>query len=99
MMGRPVFSEGRPTIAMETFVRLTVLKARYGWGCRTLVDACPTRCICGASVGSVSQNGCVPRVHRRAFLVASPPAHLTGFGVAPANNTEVVHCCPAPAER
>src|SRR5438132_14084605 len=35
--GRLVLSEGRPTIAMETFVRLMVLKARYGWGDRTLV--------------------------------------------------------------
>jgi len=23
---------GRPTIAIETYVRLMVLKARYGWG-------------------------------------------------------------------
>jgi IS5 family transposase len=35
--GRLVLSEGRPTIAMETFVRLMVLKARYGWGYPTLV--------------------------------------------------------------
>src|SRR5216684_2355778 len=35
--GRLVLGEGRPTIAMETFVRLMVLKARYGWGYRTLV--------------------------------------------------------------
>ena len=35
--GRLVLSEGRPTIAMETFVRLMVLKQRYRWGYRTLV--------------------------------------------------------------
>jgi transposase, IS5 family len=35
--GRAVLSEGRPTIAMETFVRLMVLKQRYRWGYRTLV--------------------------------------------------------------
>src|SRR5271154_7632434 len=35
--GRLVLTEGRPTIAMETFVRLMVLKARYRWGYRTLV--------------------------------------------------------------
>jgi transposase, IS5 family len=35
--GRQVLSEGRPTIAMETFVRLMVLKQRYRWGYRTLV--------------------------------------------------------------
>ena len=34
---RAVLTEGRPTIAMETFVRLMVLKQRYRWGYRTLV--------------------------------------------------------------
>jgi IS5 family transposase len=35
--GRQVLTEGRPTIAMETYVRLMVLKQRYRWGYRTLV--------------------------------------------------------------
>jgi len=35
--GRSVLGDGRPTIAMETFVRLMVLKQRYRWGYRTLV--------------------------------------------------------------
>jgi IS5 family transposase len=35
--GRAVLSDGRPTIAMETYVRLMVLKARYRWGYRSLV--------------------------------------------------------------
>ncbi|MCA1679296.1 MAG: transposase, partial [Actinobacteria bacterium] len=35
--GRSAASHGRPTIAIETFVRLMVLKHRYGWGYRTLV--------------------------------------------------------------
>jgi len=35
--GRSVMADGRPTIAMETFVRLMVLKQRYRWGYRTLV--------------------------------------------------------------
>jgi transposase, IS5 family len=35
--GRAVLSEGRPTIAIETYVRLMVLKQRYRWGYRTLV--------------------------------------------------------------
>lgn len=35
--GRLVLSEGRPTIALESYVRLMVLKQRYGWGYRTLV--------------------------------------------------------------
>jgi IS5 family transposase len=35
--GRLVLGEGRPTIAMESYVRLMVLKQRYRWGYRTLV--------------------------------------------------------------
>jgi len=35
--GRSVLSDGRPTIAMETYVRLMVLKQRYRWGYRSLV--------------------------------------------------------------
>jgi IS5 family transposase len=35
--GRLVVDQGRPTIAMETYVRLMVLKARYRWGYRPLV--------------------------------------------------------------
>ena len=30
--GRAVLREGRPTIAMESYVRLMVLKQRYRWG-------------------------------------------------------------------
>ena len=30
--GRAVLTDGRPTIAMETYVRLLVLKQRYRWG-------------------------------------------------------------------
>jgi transposase, IS5 family len=35
--GRSVLCDGRPTIAMETYIRLMVLKARYRWGYRSLV--------------------------------------------------------------
>jgi len=35
--GRAVLTEGRPTIAIETYIRLMVLKQRYRWGYRTLV--------------------------------------------------------------
>jgi IS5 family transposase len=35
--GRAVLTVGRPTIALETYVRLMVLKQRHGWGYRTLV--------------------------------------------------------------
>jgi transposase, IS5 family len=34
---RAVLTDGRPTIALETYVRLMVLKTRHGWGYRTLV--------------------------------------------------------------
>jgi IS5 family transposase len=35
--GRLVLTEGRPTIPLESYVRLMVLKQRYRWGYRTLV--------------------------------------------------------------
>jgi IS5 family transposase len=35
--GRMVLTEGRPTIPLESYVRLMVLKQRYRWGYRTLV--------------------------------------------------------------
>jgi IS5 family transposase len=35
--GRSVLTDGRPTIAMETLLRLMVLKHRYRWGYRSLV--------------------------------------------------------------
>ena len=34
--GRAVLTDGRPTIAMETYVRLMVVKQRSGWGYETL---------------------------------------------------------------
>jgi IS5 family transposase len=36
--GRLVLTEGRPTIPLETYVRLMVLKQRYRWGYRSLVS-------------------------------------------------------------
>jgi IS5 family transposase len=35
--GRSAKGHGRPTIAMQTYVRLMVLKHRYGWGYETLM--------------------------------------------------------------
>src|SRR5687768_4281795 len=35
--GRSAVGHGRPTIAMETYVRLMVVKQRTGWGYETLV--------------------------------------------------------------
>jgi IS5 family transposase len=34
---RAVLTDGRPTIAMETYIRMMVLKQRYRWGYRSLV--------------------------------------------------------------
>jgi IS5 family transposase len=36
-MARSSVNHGRPTMPMDTFVRLMVLKHRYGWGYRTLM--------------------------------------------------------------
>ena len=52
--GRSVLSDGRPTIAMETFIRLIVLKQRYRWAYRTLVAEVSdsrTRSTCGGFAG------------------------------------------------
>ena len=54
--GRLVLTEGRPTIPLETYVRLMVLKARYRWGYRTLVaevsDSIHLRRFCRISLWS-----------------------------------------------
>ncbi len=53
--GRAVLTDGRPTIAMETYVRLMVLKSRYRWGYRVLVaevsDSIHLRRFCRISLG------------------------------------------------
>jgi transposase, IS5 family len=68
--GRLVLSDGRPTIAMETFVRLMVLKARYGWGYRTLVsevsDSLHLRWFCRIGLsGRVPDESTVRKLTRR----------------------------------
>lgn len=68
--GRLVLSDGRPTIAMETFVRLMVLKARYGWGYRTLVsevsDSLHLRRFCRIGLsGRVPNESTVRKLTRR----------------------------------
>jgi transposase, IS5 family len=53
--GRAGLTDGRPTMAMEIYVRLMVLKQRYGWGFRTLVaeasDSIHLRRFCRISLG------------------------------------------------
>jgi transposase, IS5 family len=68
--GRLVLSEGRPTIAMETYVRLMVLKARYRWGYRTLVaevsDSIHLRRFCRISLSErVPDESTVRKLTRR----------------------------------
>jgi IS5 family transposase len=68
--GRAVLTEGRPTIAIETFVRLMVLKARYRWGYRTLVaevsDSIHLRRFCRISlVERVPDESTVRKLTRR----------------------------------
>ena len=68
--GRAVLTDGRPTIAMETFIRLMVLKQRYRWGYRTLVaevsDSIHLRRFCRISLsGRVPDESTVRKLTRR----------------------------------
>ncbi|MGI8715955.1 MAG: transposase [Solirubrobacteraceae bacterium] len=68
--GRLVLTDGRPTIAMETYVRLMVLKARYRWGYRALVaevsDSIHLRRFCRISLGErVPDESTVRKLTRR----------------------------------
>jgi IS5 family transposase len=57
--GRLVLTDGRPTIALESYVRLMVLKARYRWGYRTLVaevsDSIHLRRFCRIALSRVAR--------------------------------------------
>jgi transposase, IS5 family len=68
--GRAVLTDGRPTIAMETYVRLMVLKARYRWGYRSLVaevsDSIHLRRFCRISLSErVPDESTVRKLTRR----------------------------------
>jgi len=52
LSGVSAAEHGRPTIAIETYVRLMVLKARYGWAIGRWSRRSQTRFTCGASAGS-----------------------------------------------
>ena len=60
---RAVLTDGRPTIAMETYIRMMVLKQRYRWGYRTLVAEVSDSILCAGSAGSHCRSGC--RTSRR----------------------------------
>jgi len=68
--GRLVLSDGRPTIAMESYVRLMVLKQRFRWGYRTLVaevsDSIHLRRFCRISLSErVPDESTVRKLTRR----------------------------------
>ena len=68
--GRLVLTEGRPTITLETYIRLMVLKQRYRWGYRTLVaevsDSIHLRRFCRISLGErVPDESTVRKLTRR----------------------------------
>jgi IS5 family transposase len=67
---RAVLTDGRPTIAMETYIRLMVLKARYRWGYRSLVaevsDSIHLRRFCRISLSErVPDESTVRKLTRR----------------------------------
>jgi IS5 family transposase len=77
---RAVLTDGRPTIAMETFIRLMVLKARYRWGYRTLVaevsDSIHLRRFCRISLSErVPDESTIRKLTRR--LGAETVSELT----------------------
>src|ERR1051325_6814958 len=78
--GRAVVLDGRPTIAMETYVRLMVLKQRYRWGYRTLVaevsDSIHLRRFCRISLSErVPDESTIRKLTRR--LGSEPVSELT----------------------
>jgi IS5 family transposase len=78
--GRAVLTQGRPTIALESYVRLMVLKQRYRWGYRTLVaevsDSIHLRRFCRISLSErVPDESTVRKLTRR--IGAETVAELT----------------------
>ena len=67
---RAVLTDGRPTIAMESYIRMMVLKQRYRWGYRTLVaevsDSIHLRRFCRISLSErVPDESTVRKLTRR----------------------------------
>jgi IS5 family transposase len=84
---RAVLTDGRPTIAMETYVRLMVLKQRYRWGYRTLVaevsDSIHLRRFCRIALSErVPDESTVRKLTRR--IGAETVAELTRALIAKA---------------
>ena len=77
---RAVLTDGRPTIAMDTYVRLMVLKQRFRWGYRTLVaevsDSIHLRRFCRISLSErVPDESTIRKLTRR--LGAETVSELT----------------------
>jgi transposase, IS5 family len=77
---RAVLTDGRPTIAMESYIRLMVLRQRYRWGYRTLVaevsDSIHLRRFCRISLTQrVPDESTVRKLTRR--IGAETVAELT----------------------
>jgi transposase, IS5 family len=89
--GRWVLTDGRPTIAMETYVRLMVVKARYRWGYRTLVaevsDSIHLRRFCRISFSErVPDESTIRKLTRR--LGAETVNELTRMLIVEATRTK-----------
>jgi IS5 family transposase len=86
--GRSVLTDGRPTIAMETYLRLMVLKQRFPWGYRTLVaevsDSIRGRRVCPISLSErVPDESTVRKLTRR--IGAETVSELTRALIAKAS--------------
>jgi transposase, IS5 family len=88
--GRAVLTEGRPTIAIETYIRLMLLKQRYRWGYRTLVaevsDSIQLRRFCRISLTErVPDESTVRKLTRR--IGAETVSELTRAMIAKATRS------------
>ena len=86
--GRSAKAHGRPTIAMQTYVRLMVLKHRYGWGYETLMrevsDSLHLRRFCLVSIDEeMPDESTVRKLTRR--LGAEVVAELSQLVIAKAH--------------
>ena len=78
---------GRPTVAMETFVRLMLVKQRYGWGyetlCREVSDSISLRRFCRISLDrSVPDESTIRKLVRR--LGEEPVCEISRLVIAKA---------------
>jgi IS5 family transposase len=75
-------AQGRPTVPMETFVRLMLLKHRYGWGYETLLaevsDSLSLRRFCRIGLArAVPDESTIRKLVRR--LGEAPISEIAGW--------------------